>query len=56
MALARDLLVRGETDAVLDYFERLRSFWEGGCDGTLDEWSAIAKRGEIPDFGANLMY
>jgi len=55
MCLARELLVKGEKDAVLQYFGLCRNFWESGGD-QLDEWTRQVKAGETPDFGANLRY
>ena len=55
MSLAKDLLEKGEKDVVLTYFELCRKFWEMH-DGQLDEWSRQVKDGEVPDFGANLIY
>jgi hypothetical protein len=53
MSLAKDLLEKGERQAVLDYFELCRKFWVNQ-DGLLDRWSQQVKEGKIPDFGANL--
>jgi hypothetical protein len=55
MSLAKDLLEVGETAAVLDYFERCRSFWKMG-GSQLDKWAAEVRNGKIPNFGANLRY
>lgn len=55
MSLARDLLMRGETAAVLAYFELCRVFWKMG-GSHLDAWSTQVQAGAIPDFGANLRY
>lgn len=55
MSLAKDLLEKGERDTVLQYFELCRKFWKMDY-GKLDEWSKEVKTGEIPDFGANLVY
>jgi tetratricopeptide (TPR) repeat protein len=55
MSLARDLLERKETDAVTTYFALCTTFWKLER-GNLGRWSALAKAGEIPDFGANLFY
>jgi hypothetical protein len=55
MSLAKDLLAKGERDAVLDYFERCRKFWLMDW-GKLDEWSKDLRAGHAPDFGANLVY
>lgn len=55
MALARDLLQKGESQAVLDYFEQCRRFWSMGHD-KLSTWAEDVKAGRVPDFGANLLY
>lgn len=55
MSLAKDLLEKGERDVVLQYFELCRKFWKLHPE-TLDEWAQQVKNGEIPDFGANLIY
>jgi hypothetical protein len=55
MSLAKDLLVKGEKDVVLQYFELCRKFWEMHR-GRLDEWSQDVKNNQMPDFGANLLY
>jgi hypothetical protein len=55
MTLARDLLQRGESESVLEYFTLCRAFWKMGSK-TLDTWSATVRKGETPNFGANLLY
>lgn len=55
MTLAKELLEKGEKQAVLQYFELCGKFWEMGHE-RLDAWAAVVKQGEIPDFGANLAY
>lgn len=55
MSLARDMLLAGEWQAVLDYFDACRKFWESGSD-QLDEWKMYINAGRLPDFGANLVY
>jgi hypothetical protein len=55
MSLAKDLLEKGERDMVLQCFELCRKFWNMDY-GKLDEWSKEVKVGEIPNFGANLVY
>jgi hypothetical protein len=55
MSLAKDILEKGETDVVLQYFELCRKFWEME-GGKLDQWSREVKAGSVPDFGANLVY
>lgn len=56
MSLAKDLLEVGESAVVLAYLDGLHAFWEAGCDGSLDSWASEIRAGEVPDFGANLVY
>jgi len=58
MALARDLLEKGEKDVVLEYFELCRKFWteENARGERLDRWKKQVEAGQIPDFGINLYY
>ncbi len=53
LSLAKDLLEKGERQAVLDYFALCKKFWNFG---RLDEWSQQVKEGKIPEFGGNLAY
>ena len=55
MALARDLLDRGEQETVVAYLEECGHFWDGNR-GKLAEWIALVKAGLKPDFGRNLDY
>jgi hypothetical protein len=55
MSLAKELLEKGETDAVLKYFDLCRKFWGKGGE-RLDKWTQEVKAGIAPDFGANLDY
>ena len=55
MSLAKDLLEKGEKDVVLHYFVLCGKFWTSGAD-QLKKWSEEVKAGNIPDFGANLVY
>ncbi len=55
MSLARDLLLAGEKQVVLDYFEACRKFWEMGAE-RLDIWTMYVNASRLPDFGANLVY
>jgi hypothetical protein len=55
MALARDLLEKGESETVIQYLQECGTFWEGNR-GKLAEWTALIKAGIKPDFGANLGY
>jgi outer membrane lipoprotein-sorting protein len=53
--LAKELLEKGERDAVLQYFSLCRTFWKMGGE-KLNEWSAAVRQGSMPEFGANLAY
>ena len=53
MALAKELLEKGEKDVVLKYFELCSKFWKRKKD-RLDEWSVSVKDGRMPNFGTNL--
>jgi len=55
MTLARDLLEKKETKAVLEYFDKCRVFWKMD-NGQLDAWANDVKEGRMPSFGANLLY
>jgi hypothetical protein len=55
MSLAKELLAKGQTDVVFQYFELCRKFWEMDY-GKLDEWKRDVGQGRTPDFGANLLY
>jgi tetratricopeptide (TPR) repeat protein len=53
MTLAKELLEKGERQAVLDYFELCGAFWK---KDQLAVWAKEVQAGRIPDFGANLDY
>jgi hypothetical protein len=53
MALAKELLEKGEPEIVLEYFELCSKFWR---NGKLDQWTNEVRKGNDPDFGANLVY
>lgn len=55
MRLANELLEKGETDIVLEYFSRCRAFWKMG-DERLASWTESVTNGQTPDFGGNLNY
>jgi len=55
MTLAKELLEKGERDAVLAYLQSCAKFWEMAGDN-LQAWTATIKGGGIPDFGAHLYY
>jgi hypothetical protein len=55
LQLAKDLLAKGESQTVVEYFTRCGTFWKMGAD-RLAAWTAAVNKGETPDFGANLEY
>jgi TonB family protein len=55
LTLARELLERGERDAVLEYLALCKNFWKSGSS-KLDAWIDVIRAGGKPDFGANLLY
>jgi len=55
MSLAKELAEKGETDAVIQYFDECRKFWRMGAD-KLNTWTKEVKAGIAPNFGANLVY
>ena len=55
MVLAKELLDKGQSDVLLQYFALCRNFRKPDR-GRLDEWSATVRRGEVADFRANLLY
>ena len=55
MTLAKALLEKGAKETVLEYFTLCSKFWKMDY-GKLKEWSARVKQGEMPNFGANLLY
>ncbi len=62
MTLAKELLELGETEAVLEFLDLCEAFWKtvahevAGASHPLDRWREAIQAGEIPDFGANLLY
>ena len=55
MTLAKELLERGEREAVIEYFKLCDRFWDMDW-GKLNQWSKEVAAGKQPDFGANLLY
>jgi len=53
MGLAKDLLDKGERQAVLDYFVLCKKFWN---NSRLEDWSQQVSAGQIPDFGAARLF
>ena len=58
MTLARDLLLQGEKEIVLQYIDMCKSFWWLWVMHfrTVHNWKRQIKQGEIPDFKAHLLY
>ncbi len=54
MTLAKELLEKGQTEVVLEYFDLCAKFWR--YQPRLTEWGVAVKQGAIPDFGANMDY
>jgi hypothetical protein len=48
LTLARDLLAKGERDAVIQYLQSLRTFWKGS-DAAIDNWIVLIRGGRTPD-------
>ena len=55
MSLAKELLGKGENEAVRDYLQLVRSFWKMD-NGKIDQWDELIKKEELPDFGPNLSF
>lgn len=53
MQLARQLLLRGRTAEVLEFFNQCRQFWASG-GLWLDIWTQKVKSGRVPNFLMNL--
>jgi hypothetical protein len=56
MMLAQELLEKGKTEVVLQYFELCRKFWTLDRQGHLAQWTADVQAGREPHFGTNLIY
>ena len=67
MSLAKALLEEGEIECVLEYLGRCGTFWQlkqlaernpalKPMAEKLDDWIEQIKQGQIPEFGANLLY
>ena len=55
MTLAKELLQKGEKDAVIDFFRQCSKFWEMG-NKQLDDWTVLVQDDRVPDFRMNLNY
>ncbi len=55
MRLANQLLLLGESEVVLDYFNLCDKFWSSS-NNKLQVWRADIEHGRLPDFGTRLHY
>jgi hypothetical protein len=55
LSLAKDLLDKGEKQAVLDYLELCGNFWKYS-GGRLEKLKQEISAGKKPDFGANMSF
>jgi multidrug efflux pump subunit AcrA (membrane-fusion protein) len=55
MQLAKALLEKGETEVVIEYFNRCGTFWSMG-KRDLRKWTSAVQAGKVPEFGGNLHY
>jgi hypothetical protein len=51
MTLAQEMLERGESATVLQYFEECDKFWLRHEKNRLAEWGSAVRSGHMPDFG-----
>ncbi len=57
MALAKELLEKGERDVIGKYFFLCSNFWDSDrAQAKMDQWWDQIKEGKIPDFRAHLYY
>jgi len=55
MMLAKELLEKGQSKTVLEYFDQCSKFWSFD-QGKLSQWRTAVLAGKAPDFGENLYY
>jgi hypothetical protein len=55
MSLAKDLLIAGERDSVVDFLDECANFWKAD-GGRLSDWKKTIQSGEMPNFAPNLNY
>lgn len=55
MTLAKELLEAGKSQVVLEYFALCGTFWQMGS-AKLAAWRKAVETGQVPKFGANLIY
>ena len=53
MSLAKELLLKGEEEVVLEYFGLCSKFWQ---NNTLTLWETEIRAGRVPSFRGNLLY
>lgn len=60
MTLAKELLEHGETEIVLQYLEICKKFWRILMRALrlfpIRKWKRKIRQGEVPEFGAHLLY
>ena len=63
LALAYDLLKEGESKAVIEYLEQTIHFWANEDNPVhkrnlkkIRHWQMQIRDGQLPDFGANMVY
>lgn len=54
MSLAKDLLEKGQNEPVIEFLIQCKRFWYR--QDQVDKWVQEIKTGNVPDFGANLVY
>ena len=55
MSLAKDLLIAGERDSVVDFLDECANFWKAD-GGRLSDWKNTIQSGGMPNFAPNLNY
>ena len=55
MLLARELLEKKERQIVIEYLNLCSKFWKGD-HGKLNDWKELIRKGETPNFGANMKF
>ncbi len=56
MLFAHEMLKRGESKVVLEYFELCAKFWLKKHSARLEDWRKAVSNNEPPEFGANLRH
>jgi len=55
MSLAKELLEKGQSDVVLEFFTLCKRFWINHAK-LLDTWSETVQKGGVPNFGTHQQY